>query len=281
MKVRILTGLCIAALGIPLLIFSKFIIYPIVLSLLALFALYEFYRVMGTEKKYWLTAPTYLFALAFPLLAYFLVKGGEAPIFVLAYATLALVVYMFYGFFVAVLNYRSGTVGSIDVMKCFFTSAFITLSFTSLSIIRYIENGGYFIALVFIAAWVTDIFAYFFGSFFGKHKLAPVVSPKKSIEGAIAGSVGCTLCFVLYGYLCVTFFGAAEANYLYLALSGLILSVIAQIGDLSCSLIKREYGVKDYGRLFPGHGGVVDRFDSVIAIATVLMVICTYFPPIG
>ena len=119
MKVRILTGLCIAALGIPLLIFSKFIIYPIVLSLLALFALYEFYRVMGTEKKYWLTAPTYLFALAFPLLAYFLVKGGEAPIFVLAYVTLALVVYMFYGFFVAVLNYRYGTVGSVDVMKCF------------------------------------------------------------------------------------------------------------------------------------------------------------------
>ncbi len=281
MKVRILTGLGIALFGIPLLIFSHLIIYPIVLGILALFALYEFYRVMGVEKKLWLTVPTYLIGTAFPTLAYFLLKKGTAPLTALSYIALALVVYMFYAFFVAVLNYRYETIGSVDVMKCFFITAFVTLSFTSLGIIRYIENGGYFIALVFIAAWATDIFAYFFGSFFGKHKLAPIVSPKKSIEGAIAGTLGCTLCFVLYGYLVVTFFGAPSANYLYLALSGFLLSVISQIGDLSCSLVKREHGVKDYGNLFPGHGGVVDRFDSVIAVSTILMVICTFFPPIG
>ena len=91
----------------------------------------------------------------------------------------------------------------------------------------------------------------------------------------------CTLCFVFYGYLVVRFFGAPSANYLYLAISGFLLSVVAQIGDLSCSLIKREAGVKDYGNIFPGHGGVLDRFDSVIAVATFLMVICHFFPPIG
>lgn len=281
MKTRILTGLVIAALGIPLLIFSHLIVYPIVLGLLAAIGIFEFYRVMGIEKKYWLTVPTYLVGIAFPILAYFLSKGGHSPLVILCFISLALVFYMFYAFCVAVLNYRYKTVGSIDVMKCFFVTAFITLSFTSLSIIRYIENGAYFIALVFVASWATDIFAYFFGSFFGKHKLAPIVSPKKSIEGAIAGTIGCTLCFILYGYIVVTFFGAPSANYLYLALSGFVLSVIAQIGDLSCSLVKREYGVKDYGNLFPGHGGVVDRFDSVIAVSTVLMVICTFFPPIG
>lgn len=281
MKVRILTGLCIAALGIPLLIFSHLIIYPIVLSLLSLFALYEFYRTLGVEKKHWLTAPTYLIATAFPVLSYLAMNRSVQPLRIMAFITLALVLYMFYALCVAVLNYRYQTIGSIDVMKCFFVTAYITLNFTSLSIIRYIENGGYFIALVFIASWATDIFAYFFGSFFGKHKLAPIVSPKKSVEGAIAGTVGCTLAFVLYGYLVTTFFGAPSANYIYLAISGLILSVVAQIGDLSCSLIKREAGVKDYGNLFPGHGGVVDRFDSVIAVATVLMIICNFFPPIG
>ena len=281
MKVRILTGLCIAALGIPLLIFSHLIIYPIVLSLLSLFALYEFYRALGVEKKLWLTVPTYVIAVAFPVLSYFAMNHSVEPLQILAFVTLALVLYMFYAFFVAVLNYRYQTIGSLDVMKCFFVTAFITLNFTSLAIIRYIENGGYFIALVFIASWATDIFAYFFGSFFGKHKLAPIVSPKKSIEGAIAGTVGCTFAFVLYGYLVTAFFGAPSVNYIYLAISGLLLSVIAQIGDLSCSLIKREAGVKDYGNLFPGHGGVLDRFDSVIAVATVLMIICNFFPPIG
>ena len=281
MKVRILTGLCIAALGIPLLIFSHLIIYPIVLAALSLIALYEFYRVMRVEKNLALTIPTYLIGMAFPILAYFLSGEGMKSLHILSYITLALFVYMFYAFFVAVLNHHKQNMSSVDVMKCFFVTAFITLSFTSLSIIRYIPNGSYFIALVFIASWATDIFAYFFGSFFGKHKLAPVVSPKKSIEGAIAGTVGCTLCFVLYGYIVVTFFGAPSANYLYLALSGVILSIIAQIGDLSCSLVKREYGVKDYGNIFPGHGGVVDRFDSVIAVSTILMVICTFFPPIG
>ena len=281
MKVRILTGIGIAVFGIPLLIFSHLIIYPIVLALLSLFAHYEFYRVFGIEKKYWLTVPTYVVGTAFPILSYFMMNSGKSPMDILAFITLALVVYMFYAFLVAVLNYRYQTISSTDVTKCFFTMAYITLSFTSLSIIRFIENGGYFIALVFISAWATDIFAYFFGSFFGKHKLAPVVSPKKSIEGAIAGTVGCTLCFVFYGYLVVTFFGAPSVNYLYLAISGFVLSIIAQIGDLSCSLVKRECGVKDYGNLFPGHGGVVDRFDSVIAVATFLMVICHFFPPIG
>ena len=281
MKQRILTGICIASLGIPLLIFSHLIIYPIVLAILSIIGLFEFYRTINVEKKHWLTVPTYVIAFAFPVVAYFAMKSGIHSLWILSFVTLALVLYMFYAFFVAVLNYRFQTVGGIDVMKCFFATAFITLNFTSLVMLRYIENGGYFIALVFIASWATDIFAYFFGSFFGKHKLAPLVSPKKSIEGAIAGTIGGTLSFVLYGYLVETFFGATSVNYVYLAISGFILAIIAQIGDLSCSLIKREYGVKDYGNLFPGHGGVVDRFDSVIAISTILMVICTFFPPIG
>ena len=107
---------------------------------------------------------------------------------------------------------------------------------------------------------------------FGKHKLIPDVSPKKTVEGSIGGIVFCALGYIIYGLLVSKFF-EVEMNIIALAVFGVLVSVISQVGDLAASLIKREYGVKDYGRLFPGHGGVLDRFDSVIAVASALMVL--------
>ena len=119
---------------------------------------------------------------------------------------------------------------------------------------------------------MTDIFAYFCGLAFGKHKLIPDVSPKKTIEGSIGGIIFCAIGYMVYGFVVSRVF-SVEMNIIALGIFGLIISVVAQIGDLSASLIKREYDVKDYGALFPGHGGVLDRFDSVIAVSCVLMVL--------
>jgi phosphatidate cytidylyltransferase len=109
--------------------------------------------------------------------------------------------------------------------------------------------------------------AYFTGRLFGKHKLAPTVSPKKTIEGSIGGSLFCAAAFVLMGVIVGALVEGSSPNYIYLAISGLVISVISQIGDLIFSVLKRQYNVKDFSNLFPGHGGMIDRMDSVFSVA--------------
>ncbi len=123
------------------------------------------------------------------------------------------------------------------------------------------EFGNAVFLLPFVAAWTTDTGAYFVGRFLGKKKLAPIISPKKTVEGAVGGVLICILCMVAYGLI------IKAESLVFFAVSGLVLSVLSQVGDLSLSIIKREYNIKDYGVIFPGHGGVLDRFDSVLFTA--------------
>ena len=122
-----------------------------------------------------------------------------------------------------------------------------------------------------------DAFALFAGMRFGKHKLAPHLSPKKTIEGSVGGFLGAALCCVLYGLVIGKVLGHAPV-YWVLALYGLLGSLVSQLGDLSFSYIKRQYGIKDYGHLFREHGGVLDRFDSVLFITPAVYFIATYWP---
>ena len=135
-------------------------------------------------------------------------------------------------------------------------------------------------ALVFIVAWGSDTAAYFCGTFFGKHKLIPKVSPKKTVEGSV-GAVICTaLLCVLYLFILdkcsVAFTEVTAGNYIGIAVVGFVASILSQLGDLAASAIKRDAGIKDYGKIFPGHGGFMDRFDSVVFIAPVVYYLCVY-----
>lgn len=152
-----------------------------------------------------------------------------------------------------------------------FGATLFPLFLSTMVLLRQMENGLVLILIPFVGAWMTDTGAYFTGFFLGKHKLAPRISPKKTVEGAIGGVVICILSMLLYGWICNTYFGA-DFNLVFLALTGLVLSVLSQMGDLSLSIIKREYNIKDYGVIFPGHGGILDRFDSVLFTAP-----ATYF----
>ncbi len=122
-------------------------------------------------------------------------------------------------------------------------------------------EGSIFIWLLFIFAWGSDTCAYFVGIFFGKHKLIPEISPKKTIEGSIGGILGTVIITLLFA----KYF--QEQNLLYFVPLAVIGSVVSQIGDLFASAIKREFGIKDYGNLIPGHGGILDRFDSILFTA--------------
>jgi phosphatidate cytidylyltransferase len=245
--------------------------------LLALTAVFEVLKVVGVEKRFVIAFPAYLFAAVFPTLAYF-VRVESIKDFLLILSA-AMFVYLLLLMGTSV--FSKGKVSFSRIAEVFATTVYITVSFTSLSLIRYLDRdcGVFSVILVFIVAWICDVFAYAVGMLFGKHKLIPEISPKKTVEGSIGGIVFSALACVLYGLLLEAFVDGITVSYIYLGLIGAILSVVSQLGDLIASSIKREYGVKDYGNLFPGHGGVMDRFDSVLAVSTILLIICMAFPP--
>ena len=167
------------------------------------------------------------------------------------------------------------------ISEVFCSVLYVVISVTSLSILRYLdrETGVFSVVLVFVIAWVCDTSAFAVGVLFGKHKLIPEVSPKKTSEGSIGGILFAVIFCLVYGFGVDLIVEGISVNYLVIGLCGLLLSVVSQIGDLIASLIKREHGVKDYGSILPGHGGFMDRFDSVLAVSTVLLIICMVFPP--
>ncbi len=278
MKQRVITAAVILAVAVPVLWFSDYVVYPLILSLLADGAMFELFRAVNLKKQLVLTIPAYILALAAPLCAYvFLYLKGFRPQEFLLWFTLAFAAYLLYLFLVAVL--MQGGSRYSDVTVIFTSTVYIVGAFTALSVIRYMENGAYLLVLVFIAAWICDVFAYLVGSLLGRHKLIPKISPKKTVEGSLGGILFATVAFLLYGFL-VGRFGTVSPKYGLLALFGVLLSVVSQIGDLIASLIKREHDVKDYGKLFPGHGGILDRFDSVLAVAAVLMIVSIVAPPL-
>ncbi len=153
----------------------------------------------------------------------------------------------------------------VDIALTLFGICYIVIFLLFIPILMGRPNGKLLVWYIIFAAWGTDVFAYFVGKKFGKHKISPV-SPKKSIEGCIGGTAGSLVCAVLYTIFLNTQCGM-DINYLIICPIAIVLSLIGQIGDFSASTIKRFVNIKDYSNLFPGHGGMLDRIDSVIFIA--------------
>lgn len=152
-----------------------------------------------------------------------------------------------------------------DVAYTFLGIFYITFFIMFLTLIRGYEHGKLYIGYTILVAWATDIFAYLIGKHFGKHKFSKV-SPKKSIEGCVSGVLGAVICAIIYMVIMKNFVNI-EVSYVFIAVMTLVLSLISQIGDFVASSIKRFADVKDYGNLLPGHGGMLDRIDSLIFIA--------------
>ena len=277
MKTRVITSVFIAIVLVAILLLSNTIAYSIALSILAVIAANEVLKVYDVDKKYLVSVPAYL-AAAMPTLSFIMTVVMEKPAsdFIIALA-LVMFVLMLYLFVVAV--FAKGKIEFASLSAGFVLVMYITACFSALSVIRYVGEAGMFnLGMVFIGAWISDIFAYFTGRFLGKHKLIPEVSPKKTVEGSVGAIVFTTLLMLLYGWI-VSLATDFTPNYLVLGLAAPILSVVGQIGDLFASLVKRERGVKDYGKLLPGHGGIMDRFDSILTVSGATMVITLLFTP--
>ena len=163
------------------------------------------------------------------------------------------------------------------VAVCFAGGLLLPLMLGSLVRIHSGINGRYLIFVPFIFAFLSDTGAYFAGYFFGKHKLAPVISPKKTVEGVVGGVVGAIAGMLIY-CMVLQFGFKFRVNYLFAVIYGILGSVGAVFGDLCFSVIKRQTGIKDYGNLIPGHGGILDRFDSMMTVGPLAEVLLILLP---
>lgn len=266
MKTRIITAIVAILIFVPVLIFSDTVVFPIAFGLLAVVAAWEMLSCVGILKKWPVTALSLVAVAAAMTGAGYLSRTGGTDRFEQLLLTFTYV-YLFLMLTFAV--FSKGKLAVNDALTAAGMIFFIVFGFSSVALLREEPHGGYLYLLIFLSAWITDTGAYFTGVFFGKHKLIPDVSPKKTVEGAIGGIFFCVLTFVVFGVI-VAQISDLTPHYFRLALVGAVVSVVSMIGDLIASLIKRKYGVKDYGKIFPGHGGVMDRFDSVLATAPFL-----------
>ena len=261
---RIITAVVAIIIFLPVLWFSDTVALPAAMALLIVIAMFEMFRGLGLHRRFALTLPFYPVGAAMPFCVRYL--HGDIPIDYRDTALLAVILLLVYMLAIVVLSHNS--INFSQAAAIFASACYIIFSFCGIIYLRDFENK-YIYLLVFIGAWITDTFAYFVGRVVGRHKLIPDISPKKTVEGSIGGIVFCVAAFVGFAFI----IGIEYIGVGWLILSGVIVSVVSQIGDLSMSAIKREHGIKDYGRVFPGHGGVLDRFDSVLAVSSVMTVI--------
>ncbi len=272
LKQRMIFGTLGIVLAIAVLTFCPVYIIGICVGVISLIGLYEFYNVTGLlSKKSPLVYAGFLFCALFNMMT--VLMGAE----VLTYMGFAVLAFTFLLMVLNVFYYSKCTF--TDASLCFLGTTYVTIFFAHMFLIRSLELGSILIWILFVSCWSTDSFAYFCGRAFGKHKLCPKISPKKTIEGAVGGVLACII-FAL-GYLAIVAkINGMTVNYLNGVILALLASVFSQIGDLVASRIKREYDVKDFGNLIPGHGGILDRFDSALLISPIVYYVLLALPVI-
>lgn len=255
---------------IPFIIFSDTFLLIIFTSVLSAVGVYEMLRCVGKDKSPTLLITSVCMTVAVQILA----RTVSDATHYLGYIFMLCTLYSFAVLVTAVFSkgrHKVSELATVTVM-----TIYIAFGFSSLLLLRDMQYGLVMFFLWFLIPWICDAMAYFTGVFFGKHKLIPDVSPKKTVEGAIGGILGTLLITVIFGLVTQLGFDM-KPNYPSLLLVTFVGCLVSQCGDLIASLIKREHGVKDYGNVFPGHGGVMDRFDSCIATGPFIYIVCVLF----
>ncbi len=224
----------------------------------SLFGLYEFYKVLNNREFYPLKYFGYLFVIIYYMLIIFDRLDQNTSLFLI-------MLFIVFSFIFMVFD---DAVNIVDIALTTMGIFYIAIPFSFLPMISEKTYGNHFVWLTFIACWSCDSLAYYTGRFLGKTKLCPSISPNKTVEGAIGGLIGSVISVTLFGmYLATT--GASYSIFNFIIL-GLICGIVCQIGDLTASSIKRYADVKDFSNLIPGHGGILDRFDSILLTSVVV-----------
>lgn len=274
MKVRVISSLIgLAILAAVLLMFDT-VAVNIAVSIISALAVYELLSATGCIKDRLISGLSLIFSALIPFCSVQLIYRNLIPICF----TFVLLLFI-------VLLRRHERLHIEQIALSVMFSLMIPFSLTTLIYMRDrlgVALGIFYTMMTFGGAWLSDTGAYFAGRVFGKHKLAPVISPKKTVEGAIGGAIFAEITMQLLALLCAfvisNLIAPITVNYLTLLIVAPLLTGVSIVGDLSASVIKRQYNVKDYGSIMPGHGGVMDRFDSVLLVAPVVFVISQWLP---
>lgn len=234
-------------------------------AVISLIGLSELFKTVDTHKK----LPGifgYIAGAGYMALVFFDYDQKYALPYIIGYLMVLMAVYVF-----AFPKYNSE-----QITMTFLGLIYVCIMLSFIYKTRMLDNGIYIVWLIFVGSWISDTCAYCTGMLIGKHKLPSKVSPKKSIEGCVGGVVGAALIGALYAVIAESHLDAISSPVIAFAVIGACSSVISQIGDLAASAIKRNKGIKDYGKLIPGHGGILDRFDSVIFTAPIVFYLSYY-----
>ena len=252
-KTRLISGILLVIAALLTIISGGYVLFFTLLCI-SLIGMQELYKAMGIheDRTGLLEIVGYLGAVLYYIS---LLLGFES------YGLMAVLVSMILVMFVYVFTYPKYHAN--QVMAAFFGVVYVAVMLSFILMTRNLPDGKFIVWLIFLCSWGCDTCAYCVGMLIGKHKMAPVLSPKKSVEGGVGGVVGAALLGVIYA-------AATQGPMVEYAVICGIGALISMVGDLAASAIKRNQGIKDYGKLIPGHGGILDRFDSVIFTAPVI-----------
>ena len=284
--IRFRSSVILMAVAIAAMVFGEYVLFGVIV-LISLIGLMELYRVVGVNRSKagavgYGIAVLYFIYQAFTFFIMPEINLGDfmkhkvlfniwnnADLIIIALLIIILLA-------VYVLTFPK--YNSEQITMVFFGFFYVVMALMYIFKTRQISGGEYAVWLIFIGSWGSDTMAYVVGRKLGKTKIAPKLSPKKSLEGLIGGIVGAALIGIIFAVIFRTQLLESFSNpILIFGLTGAIGSVVSQIGDMAASAIKRNKGIKDYGTLIPGHGGILDRFDSVIFIAPIVYFMLTVF----
>lgn len=254
---RFLSSIILLAITITVVVMGGDLLFAVLFAV-SVIGLMELYRIVKINNHL-IGILGYLASVIYYLLLLFNKSGYQMMLFI-GFLMLLMFVY--------VLGFPKYTTEQIAV--AFLGLFYVSIMLSYIYQVRVLDNGALIVWLIFIGAWGSDTCAYCIGMLIGKHKIAPKLSPKKSLEGCIAGVLGAALLGFVYAIIVGNRITAIQNPHLIFAVIGAASSIISQLGDLAASAIKRNHDIKDYGNLIPGHGGILDRFDSIIFTAPIV-----------
>lgn len=263
-KQRLISGIILVLIAVVTLYFGG-IPTLLVTGSISLIGYYELLRVFHTEK-------TMLGVAAYTVtIVYYLLLLLDLNQYIMMLAILYLMVLM------AIYVFTFPKYKFLQVLSSYFGFFYVVMMLSCLYQIRIMNSGGALVVLVFLSSWGSDTLAYCTGMLFGKHKMTPKLSPKKTIEGGIGGVLGAGILGFLYGFIFKDIININVSAPILCGIVCVVGALLSMVGDLGASAIKRDYGIKDYGNLIPGHGGILDRFDSIIFTAPVIFYLTNFF----
>ncbi|HHT57033.1 phosphatidate cytidylyltransferase [Herbinix luporum] len=263
-KTRLISSIILMAITITVVVLGNDLLFTTILAI-SLIGMTELYKIMKIEKAL-LGIIGYLAAILYYGLIYFKLQE-YMMVLIIGFLLLLMISY--------VITYPSYRIEQVVI--AFFGLFYVSVMLSYIYQVRIMEDGAILVWLIFIGAWGSDTCAYCVGMLIGKHKIVPRLSPKKSLEGSIGGVVGAALIGYIYALALGSKVTGIDNPRLLFAIIGAASSVISQIGDWAASAIKRNYNIKDYGNLIPGHGGILDRFDSMIFTAPIVYYLAEFF----